>query len=371
MPIDLIGINCGTGPETMAEHVRTLVQGTALPVSVLPNAGLPETRNGKSVFPLQPETLADWHEKFVTEYGVNVVGGCCGTSPAHMKAVVDRIALRSPLQRHVAHVPALSSLYSQQPYSRDCGCLIVAGKTNANQNDQFRSQLLEGEIDGLVAIARKQAREGAHVVDLCVDCPGRDPVEDIRLVASRFAESLKAAVMVDSGTKSELVFEEALKRLPGKSIVSSVSFEDGGKTVAKVLPICRKYGAAVVCRTIDENGSAHDIDGVLRVARRLYRVAVDDYQIAPENLFFDTLTLDAIRAIKAEMPCANTIMNVADLSSAVDTDARAVFESVLAHHAQLAGATAVIVTNAKLVPISSLPQDKVQAAEALIFDRES
>jgi len=388
LPIDIIGINCATGPDAMAEHVRTLTSHSRLPVSVLPNAGLPELRNGKQWFPLQPGTLADWHEKFVSNFGVNIVGGCCGTTPAHLKAVVDRIGRRAPMARNVEHVPSASSLFAQQPYEQESSFLIVGERTNATGSKKFRDLLLSGDIDGMVSMAREQVREGAHILDLCVDYVGRDRVQDIKPIASRFAESVNIPIMVDSDSATEEVYEEALKRLPGKCIVNSVNFEDGGKKIAKVLPVCRKYGAAVVCLTIEETGQPHDVEGKLRVARRLYRTAVDDYGMLPEDLFFDLLTfplstgqeeyrkdgmatIEAIRLLKAEFPTVQAILGVSNCSFGLKPALRQVLNSVFIHHAQLAGLDAAIVNASKIVPLSRIPKDQAKAAEDLIFDRRS
>ncbi len=230
LPVDVIGINCATGPDLMHDHVRTLSRYCSKYLSVLPNAGLPERdASGKSCFPLTPEELKHWQNRFVTEYGVNIVGGCCGTTTAHLKGVVDAVWGTKPAIRNVEHVPAASSLYIAQPYDQELSVMIVGERTNATGSKKFRDLLLANDLDGIEAMARDQEREGAHMLDLCVDYVGRDRVEDVKPIADKIAGLLRIPVMVDSDSGDERVYEEALKRLPGKCLVNSINFEDGGK----------------------------------------------------------------------------------------------------------------------------------------------
>jgi 5-methyltetrahydrofolate--homocysteine methyltransferase len=389
LPVDAIGINCATGPELMDPHVRTLARHCSRFLSVLPNAGLPTMgAGGRSDFPLKPEELAWWHTKFVREYGVNIVGGCCGTTPAHLKAVVDAVWGEKPATRTPEHVPAASSLFAPQPYDQELSVLIVGERTNATGSKKFRDLLLAGDLDGMVSMAREQEREGAHFLDLCVDYVGRDRVADIKPIASAFGALSRIPVVVDSDSGDERVYEEALKRLPGKCLVNSVNFEDGGKKVAKVLPVCRKYGAGVVCLTIEESGQPHDADGKLRVARRLYDAAVGEHGLAPEDLFFDPLTfplstgqeeyrkdgietIEAIRRIKSEMPGARTILGVSNCSFGLAPAARQVLNSVFLHYAREAGLDAAIINASKILPLSRIPEDQAEAARRLVFDERT
>jgi len=388
LPVDVIGMNCATGPELMLEHVQTLSKNCRRPISVLPNAGLPILVNGGSCFPLTPEDFVLWQERFVREYGVNIVGGCCGTTPAHLKALVDRVYGIKPKPRTPEHIPAVSSLFASMPYEQENSFLIVGERTNATGSKKFRDLLLAGDIDGMVTLGREQEREGANVLDLCVDYVGRDRVADIIPIAEQFGKFMKVPVMVDSDSGDERVYEQALKRLPGKCLVNSINFEDGGKKISKVLPVCRKYGAGVVCLTIEESGQPHDVEGKLRVARRLYDCAVNEYGLAPEDLFFDTLTfplstgqeeyrkdgintIEAIRQIKAEMPGVHTILGVSNCSFGLAPAARVVLNSVFLHYAREAGLDAAIVNASKIVPLNKIPAEQAEAARRLVFDERS
>lgn len=386
LPVDVIGMNCAQGPDGLVDHVRTFAQHCSKYVSVLPNAGLPILKDGRGYFPLAPEPFADWLFRFVDELGVNIVGGCCGTTPAHIKAMVDRIGLRAAATRHVEHVPSVSSLYYNVPYEQESSVFIVGERTNATGSKKFQKYLLESDIDGMVGMANEQAKEGAHMLDLSVDYVGRDRVEDIKPIAESFAQ-LRTPIMVDSDSADEQVYEEALKRLPGKCLVNSVNFEDGGKKVAKVLPVCRRYGAGVVCLTIDEAGQPHDTEGKVRIARRLFEAATE-HGIAPEDIFFDTLTfplstgqaeyrrdgihtIDAIRRIKAEMPGVHTILGVSNCSFGLAPAARVVLNSVFLHYAREAGLDAAIINAAKIVPLNRIPAEQVEAARRLVFDERT
>ncbi len=388
LPVDVIGMNCATGPELMHPHVRALSEQCGKFLSVLPNAGLPENVNGKSVFPLTPQSLAEWHARFVGEYGVNIVGGCCGTTPEHLKAVVEAVAELKPAARPTQLVAGTSSLFSVQPYEQDLSVMIVGERTNATGSKKFRDLLLADDIDGMAAMAREQEREGAHMLDLCVDYVGRDRVADIKPIAEQIGALSRLPVMIDSDSGDELVYEAALKRLPGKCLVNSINFEDGGKKIASVLPVCRKYGAGVVALTIEESGQPHDVEGKLRVARRLYDVCVNEYGIAPEDIFFDALTfplstgqeeyrkdgaatIEAIRRIKAEMPGVHTILGVSNCSFGLAPAARQVLNSVFLHYAQEAGLDAAIINASKILPLSRIPAAQAEAARRLVFDERT
>ena len=388
LPVDVIGMNCATGPELMLDHVRTLSRHSSKFISVLPNAGLPILANGGSCFPLSPADFVEWQERFVKEFGVNIVGGCCGTTPEHLRQLVERLGVTRPVRRTPEHIPAVSSLFSSTPYEQENSFLIVGERTNATGSKKFRDLLLAGDVDGMVTLAREQEREGANVLDLCVDYVGRDRVADIKPIAENFGKYVKLPVMVDSDSGTEEVYEEALKRLPGKCLINSINFEDGGKKIARTLPVCRKYGAGVVCLTIEESGQPHDVEGKLRVARRLYHAAVDEYGLAPEDLFFDTLTfplstgqeeyrkdgintIEAIRQIKAEMPGVHTILGVSNCSFGLAPAARVVLNSVFLHYAREAGLDAAIVNASKIIPLNKIPAEQAEAARRLVFDERT
>ncbi|MDR3707975.1 MAG: methionine synthase [Capsulimonadaceae bacterium] len=388
LDVDVLGINCAQGPDGLLDPVKIFTKHCSKFISLLPNAGLPELRDGRSYFPLGADEFARWQDRYVSEFGVNIVGGCCGTTPGHIKAMVDRIGFRAPVARQIEHIPSVSALYYNIPYEQENSLLIIGERTNATGSKKFRDLLLAGDVDGMTAMARDQAREGASVLDLSVDYVGRDRVEDIKRVAASIGKLGVIPVMVDSDSADERVYEEALKRLPGKSLVNSINFEDGGKKIAKVLPLCRRYGAGVVCLTIDEQGQPHDTEGKVRIARRIYNAAVNEYGLRPENLFFDTLTfplstgqaeyrgdaiatIDAIRRIKAEMPGVNTVLGVSNCSFGLAPAARVVLNSVFLHYAMEAGLDAAIINAAKIVPLNRIPGDQAEAARRLVFDERT
>ena len=384
-PVDVLGLNCATGPDQMTEHVRTLSEYCARYLSVLPNAGLPEMRNGQTYYPLTPGELAEYHDTFTRDLGVNIVGGCCGTTPEHLRAVVERVGGRAPKPRTPEHVPAAASLYAAVPYRQENSFLIVGERTNANGSKAFREKLLAGDWDGCVAMGREQVQEGANVLDVVVDYVGRDGVKDMEEIVSRFATQITAPLMIDSDTGGGAVYETALKHLGGKAIINSINFEDGGKKIEQVLPLCKKYGAALVALTIDEEGQPHDTDGKVRIAKRLYETCVGEWGMKPEDLFFDALTfplstgqeeyrkdgqatIEAIRRIKTEMPGVHTILGVSNISFGLKPAARQVLNSVFLHYAMEAGLDAAIVHASKIMPLASIPPEQRELARQIVFD---
>lgn len=378
-----IGMNCATGPELMVEHVRYLHHHSPRLISIQPNAGLPELREGKTFYPLQPDELAKYHLQFVDEFGVNFVGGCCGTTPEHIRKVVDTIGFRPPAKRVPEVVPACASIYQSVPYEQENSFLIVGERLNANGSKQFRELLLAENYDDMVQIAREQTAEGANVLDVCVDYVGRDGVRDMTEVIRRLATQSTLPLMIDSTEPP--VTEAALKRLGGKCIVNSVNFEDGGKRLHQVLPMCRKYGAAVVALAIDEEGQARTTEWKLRVARRLVQVITEDYGIPPEDIFFDALTfplgsgaeelrrdgiatIEAIRQFKAEFPQCHTILGVSNVSFGLKPAARHVLNSVFLHYCLEAGLDAAIVHPSRILPLHRIPPEQRELARQVIFD---
>ncbi|MCS6829317.1 MAG: methionine synthase [bacterium] len=378
-----IGMNCATGPEQMVEHVRYLHHHSPRLISVQPNAGLPELRDGKTFYPLTPEELATYHKQFVEEFGVNFAGGCCGTTPEHIRKMVQTVGFHKPVARSPETIPACSSLYQSVPYYQENSFLIVGERLNANGSKQFRELLLGENYDDMVQMAREQTAEGANVLDVCVDYVGRDGVRDMTEVVRRLATQSTLPLMVDSTEPP--VIEAALKRLGGKCIVNSVNFEDGGKRLHQVLPMCRKYGAAVVALAIDEEGQARTAEWKLRVARRLVKVITEDYGIPPEDIFFDALTfplgsgaedlrqdgiatIEAIRQFKQEFPRCHTILGVSNVSFGLKPAARHVLNSVFLHYCLEAGLDAAIVHPSRILPLHRIPEEQREVARQLIFD---
>jgi 5-methyltetrahydrofolate--homocysteine methyltransferase len=385
---DVIGMNCATGPVEMTEHLRYLAQHARTFLSALPNAGLPSVVDGHTHYDLTADGLAEAHERFVREFGLNVVGGCCGTTPAHLGAVVERLGSeRPPVVRSPEFEPGCSSIYSHVPFRQELAYLAVGERTNANGSKKFRDAMLESDWDTCVQMAREQVKEGAHVLDVCVDYVGRDGTVDMDEIAGRFATQASLPLVFDS-TEPQVV-EMGLTHHGGKAILNSANLEEGeetGKRMDRVFSLAREYGAAVICLTIDEEGQARDADWKLRVARRLYDIATTRYGLEPTDLIFDALTfplstgdddlrrdaietIDAIRRIKEELPGASTILGLSNVSFGLKPAARHVLNSVFLHECRGAGLDAAIVHAARIVPMHRIPDEQREAALDLIYDR--
>jgi 5-methyltetrahydrofolate--homocysteine methyltransferase len=384
---DIIGLNCATGPQEMSEHLRYLSQHARVPISCLPNAGLPSVVEGRMHYDLTPEQLADYHARFVTEFGVSVVGGCCGTTPAHLKAVVDRVRDLTPTPRTVAFEPGLASIYSHVPYDQAPSFLVVGERTNANGSKKFREAMLGDDWETCVAMAREQVKEGSHVLDVCVDYTGENGVEDMNEVASRLATQATVPIMLDSTEPP--VIEAGLQWIGGKAILNSVNLEDGdaeGTRFDRFLRLAREYGAAVVCTCIDEEGQARDADWKVRAATAIHDRAVERYGLEPSDLFFDPLvlpistgmdegrrdgieTIEGIRRIKAELPGVNTIIGLSNISFGLNPAARHALNSVFLHECQEAGLDAAIVHAARIMPLDKIDPRVVEVCLDLVYDR--
>ncbi|MEZ5170869.1 MAG: methionine synthase [Acidimicrobiia bacterium] len=386
---DVIGLNCATGPEEMTEHLRHLSQHATTYLSCLPNAGLPSVVDGRTHYDLTPDGLAEAQERFVDEFGVNIVGGCCGTTPEHLRRVVETIGTRVPTQREPDVEPGCSSLYSHVPFQQDLSFLVVGERTNANGSKKFREAMLEGDIDTCVLMARDQVKEGAHVLDLCVDYVGRDGTADMDEIAARFATQASIPLVLDS-TEPD-VLEAGLQHLGGKSLLNSANLEDGdgeGSRCDRVLRLAREYGTAVVCLTIDEEGQARTADWKVRVAKRIHELATERYGIDPTDLVFDALTfplgsgqedlrkdgietIEAIRRIKAELPGVSTILGVSNVSFGLKPAARHVLNSVFLHECTEAGLDAAIVHAARILPMHKIDERAREVALDLVYDRRT
>ncbi|HEY0407943.1 MAG TPA: homocysteine S-methyltransferase family protein, partial [Pyrinomonadaceae bacterium] len=351
-PIDVIGMNCGTGPQHMTENVRYLCENSPLPVSVIPNAGLPENVGGHTVYNETPETVSAHLLHFVKDFGVSIVGGCCGTTPAHLKAIAAAVEGITPLKRDAHLAPSASSIFFQQPYVQDTSFLIVGERVNASGSKKMRDLLNAEDWDGLVSLAREQEREGAHILDVNVDFVARDGVKDMRELASRLVTSIKIPLMLDSTEWQKM--EAGLEHAGGKCILNSTNYEDGEPRFAQVLELAKRYGASVVVGTIDEQGMARDAEGKLRIARRAYEQATGKYGMKAHDIFFDPLalpistgieedrrnaleTIEAIKRIKAELPGCFTILGVSNISFGLNPASRVVLNSVFLHDAVEAG----------------------------------
>jgi len=382
--VDVVGMNCATGPAEMGEHLRYLSQHARTLLSCLPNAGLPELRDGAPYYPLTPTELAEAHARFVAEFGVNVVGGCCGTTPEHVRQVVEAVGGHTPVPRDPVHEPSLSSLYQSVPLDQDLTYLTVGERCNANGSRKFRDLMLDGDLEGMTGVAKEQIREGAHVLDVCVDYVGRDGVPDMDTLVEQLARQSTVPIMLDS-TQADVI-EAGLARLGGRAIVNSVNLEDGEARMDAVCPMARQYGAALVALLIDEEGQARDVEWKLRIAHRIHDLAVGRHGLAPEDLVFDALTfplgsgqedlrgdamatVDAIRRIKAELPGVRTILGVSNVSFGLSPAARQVLNSVFLHEAREAGLDAAIVSPAKILPMHRIDPEQREVALDLVYDR--
>jgi len=383
-PIDVFGMNCATGPQQMTENVRYLCQNSKFAVSVIPNAGIPENVGGHAVFKETPESLSKDLSHFARDLGVNIVGGCCGTTPAHLKAVVEAVKDLAPIRRDVPRTAASSSIFIQQPYRQDTSFLIVGERVNASGSKKMRDLLNAEDWDGLVSLAREQEREGAHVLDVNVDFVGRDGEKDMHELASRLVTNVKIPLMFDSTEWQKM--EAGLQHAGGKSILNSTNYEDGEPRFAKVIDLAKTYGASVVIGTIDEEGMARSAEGKFQIAKRAYEQATNELGIPADDIFFDALalpistgieedrrnaveTIEAIRRIKTELPGVFTILGVSNVSFGLNPASRVVLNSVFLHEAVTAGLDSAIVNASKIEPLNRIEERQLKVALDLIYDR--
>jgi len=385
--IDLIGLNCATGPKEMSEHLRYLSRHATVPITCMPNAGLPQLTADGAFYPLTPEELADAHETFVDSYGLSLVGGCCGTTPEHLRQVVERVGGRPVKVREPQPEAGVSSLYQHVPFRQDTSYLSIGERTNANGSRAFRDAMLAGDWEGCVEIARAQIRDGAHLLDLCVDYVGRDGVADMKEVAGRLATASTLPIVLDS-TEPD-VLRAGLERLGGRCALNSVNFEDGEapeSRFARIASLASEYGAAVVALTIDEEGQARTADKKVAIAERLLDTLERDYGIAGHDVLIDTLTftlatgqeesrrdgietIEAIRRLKQRRPDVQTVLGLSNISFGLNPAARHVLNSVFLHECVQAGLDSAIVHASRIMPISKIPDEQREAALDLVYDR--
>jgi 5-methyltetrahydrofolate--homocysteine methyltransferase len=404
--VKAIGINCATGPVEMAPHIRFLGDNSTRPLSVQPNAGLPMMENGQAVYKLTPEELAHHHERFVREHGVAMAGGCCGTTPDHIKAVAQTVGGRA--HSEAAHwrkvrnlfpgfdfrmdtdekaeglkLVGCSSLYQFVPYDQSPSYLIVGEKTNANGSKAFREMLSVENWEGLTELAREMEAEGSHVLDVCTAYVGRDESKDMSTLLSYFNRHIQAPIMIDS-TEVPVV-ERALQTLAGKPIVNSINFEDGEARTQKVLDLCAKYGAGVVALTIDEAGMAKSVEKKVEVAERIL-ARTRAHGLPDHDVFMDCLTftlgsgdeefrksamatIEAIAEIKRRHPRVNSILGVSNVSFGLKPAARQILNSAFLHYCRESGLTSAIVHFSKILPENRIEPDIWKVATDLVFDK--
>ena len=401
-----VGMNCATGPVEMAPHVRFLANHSTRPLSIQPNAGLPVMEHGKAVYKLTPDDLARHHDQFVSEFGVAIAGGCCGTTPAHIEAVAKAVGGRSHSadchwrrvrglfpgfdfemktdeQAQALSLVGCSSLYQFVPYRQDNSFLIIGEKTNANGSKAFREMLANENWEGLTELARELEAEGSHVLDVCTAYVGRDEVSDMFTLLQHYNQHIQAPLMIDS-TESNVI-ERALQTVAGKPIVNSINFEDGEVRTRKVLELCQKYGAAIVALTIDELGMAKTCEKKVEIADRIL-MFTREYELPDHDVFLDCLTftlasgdeefrsagietIEAIREIKAKHPLVNFTLGISNISFGLKPAARAVVNSAFLHYALEVGLTSAIVHFSKILPSNRIETEIWKIASDLVFDR--
>ena len=385
--VDMIGLNCATGPTEMSEHLRQLSKHSRVPIMVMPNAGLPVLTSTGASYPLGPEELATAHEQFVKEFGLAIIGGCCGTTPAHLKAVVDRLGQSSIHKRTIEIEPGVASLYQHVPLTQDNTYLAIGERTNANGSRAFKQAMLDERWEDCVDIARKQVRDGAHLLDVSVDYVGRDGVADMRTLVSKLASASTLPLVIDSTEPA--VIQAGLELIGGRPVVNSVNFEDGdgpNSRFAKIMPIVKEHGAAVIALTIDEQGQARNQADKVRIASRLIDDLVSKWDMRVEDIIVDALTfpiatgqeetrrdgletIGAIKEITTKYPGIHTTLGVSNVSFGLNPAARSVLNSVFLHEATQAGLDSAIIDAAKIVPLADIPEDRLKVTLDLIYDR--
>ncbi|WNE95608.1 methionine synthase [Streptomyces luomodiensis] len=387
--IDMIGLNCATGPAEMSEHLRYLARHSRIPLSCMPNAGLPVLGKDGAHYPLTPGELADAQETFVREYGLSLVGGCCGTTPEHLRQVVERVRELAPTERAPRPEPGAASLYQTVPFRQDTSYLAIGERTNANGSKKFREAMLEGRWDDCVEMARDQIREGAHLLDLCVDYVGRDGVADMEELAGRFATASTLPIVLDS-TEVDVI-QAGLEKLGGRAVINSVNYEDGAgpeSRFAKVTRLAQEHGAALIALTIDEEGQARTPEKKVEIAERLIADLTGNWGIREEDILIDCLTftictgqeesrkdglatIEAIRELKRRHPDVQTTLGLSNISFGLNPAARIVLNSVFLDECVKAGLDSAIVHASKILPIARLDEEQVTTALDLIYDRRA
>jgi 5-methyltetrahydrofolate--homocysteine methyltransferase len=381
--VDAIGMNCATGPAEMSEHVRMLAASSPKPIFVMPNAGIPENIGGHAHYKLGPQEFVQFLSHFVKDLGVNIVGGCCGTTREHIRQLAAAVGGLAPKERTVDFVPSASSLYQAVPLHIDPPPVLIGERTNANGSKLFRDLLAREDWEGIVAMGREAVKEGAHMVDVCAAYVGRDEANDMREIIFRFNTQVTLPIVIDSTEAT--VIEEALQQIGGKAIVNSINLEDGEERIDRIVPLCRKYGAAVIALTIDEKGMAKTAESKLAVAERIYDLVITKYNMKPHDLIIDTLTftlgsgdgefrragietLNAIKLVKKELPGVKTILGVSNISFGLSPHLRHVLNSVFLHHAIEAGLDMAIVHASKIMPLYKIDEKGRELCRQLIFD---
>ena len=385
LPIDVIGLNCSTGPEHMRESIKFLGENATLPVSCIPNAGLPLNVNGEAVYPMKPQPFSDQLVEFVEKYGVNVVGGCCGTNPEHIRLLAEKIGQRKAGRSHVKTIPRLASPVQAVPMQQEPAPFLIGERLNAQGSRKFKRVLMAEDYDAMLEIAKEQVASGAHGLDVCVAITERsDEIHLMQRLVKRLSLEVPVPLVIDT---TELdVLEAALKTCPGRCLINSTNLESGEEKARKVFALAKKYNAAVILLTIDEKGMAKTAERKLEVAQRLYKLAVEESGLKPQDLVFDALTftlatgdveyeasavetLKGIRMIKEGLPGVLTSLGVSNVSFGLSKAARKVINSIFLYHAVKAGLDMAIVNAAQIKPYAEIAEGERQMVEDLIFNR--
>ena len=382
--IDAIGMNCATGPLEMSAHIRYLCEVSKARISCIPNAGIPENVGGKSHYHLSPEEFSKTLTHFVTDLGVSIVGGCCGTTPDHLKALIASIGNKEPKKRTPQYINSVSSLYNAVPLSIDSPPIIVGERTNANGSKLFRDLLAKDDFDGMVHMAKEQVEEGSHLLDVCTAYVGRDEIKDMTEYIKRLNTQVNIPLVIDS-TETPVI-KEALELVSGKALINSINLEDGEERMKNICPLAKEFGASLIALTIDEDGMAKTAQKKLEIAKRILELAMKKYNIAAKDLIFDTLTftlgsgdeefrkagietIEAIKLIKKELKDVKTMLGISNISFGLAQETRQVLNSVFMHEAVENGLDLAIVNARKILPLYKIPEEQKQVALDLIYDR--
>lgn len=387
MPIDIIGLNCSTGPEHMRQPIQFLKENSKLPVSCLPNAGLPLNIDGNAVYPMEPEPFTDYMVEYVSKYGLNIVGGCCGTTPAHIKLLVEKLHDYKPTPINPPTVCRLASAIQATPMHQEPPPFLIGERLNSQGSRKFKELLLNENFDGILTLARQQIENGAHGLDICVALTERsNEAELMQRLIKTIAPIVPVPLVIDT-TEPE-VLELALKTAPGRCLINSVNLESGRVKADRIFNLAKNFNAAVIALTIDEQGMAKSVDRKLEIANRIFEIAINGYQLRPGDLVFDTLTftlatgdpdlsqsaietLESIRRIKSMLPGTLTSLGVSNVSFGLKPSARAILNSVMLYHAVQAGLDMAIVNPAQITPYTDIPPEERILAENLIFNKKS
>jgi 5-methyltetrahydrofolate--homocysteine methyltransferase len=393
LDVPIMGLNCATGPQEMADHVKWLSKNWPGKISVLPNAGLPEMHQGHVHFPLGAQDMAKWMERFLKEDGIHIIGGCCGTNEEHIAALNTMLEKQEggkrrpkPAPRDYHWVPSVASLFQQVELRQDNAIFAIGERCNANGSKKFREAQEKEDWDACVDMAKEQVREGSHTLDICTAFVGRDEVRDMTEVVTRLRGSVTAPLVIDS--TELIVLEAALKLYGGKAILNSINFEDGEEPAMKRMTLAKKFGASIIALTIDEQGMAKDVESKVRLAHRLHDFCCKQHGLPPSDLMIDPLTftictgneddrklglwtLEAIERIAKELPEIQIILGLSNISFGLNPPARHVLNSVYLDEAVKRGLTGAIIHVSKIAPLHKIPKYEAETAMDLIYDRRS